>query len=1098
MSHQPLPQLLSPPRTSLVSPNPVYPSPNRPRWATRPPSPQPPPSSLDAMLQRGAGPHSQLSATRRLSAAHPGAYRSFNRMNVDSYRDSSNKAQTFGLPEHPPLQPLHLHATEADREGPLPKANANDGTGSSERITTIPLRRESPEPSSHMPPLDGPVEVSRPPTPPLPLPSPAHPPSDRPPTPPLPPNLASPPPTASPRPPTPPLVPPPESIPPVNHLHPPDRPVNNPNRVELDAGTLTQAFSLENYDAGRFVSATRAQRQPHHPANPRKRKSNILASPESHTPEIKGIKSVPTSRPPKQKAKRSRIRQSLPSQDHPVSQRVPFPLPSRPFGYPEGAVPSGPDGPSAPSSSTAGPGPVASGSGVRRNRPNSLPPESVEGRSMGSISDQSPATQTVTTLPNVGSALPPTIPVHPPLPVGRRVPFDPRIPSDPRIPAEPRVSCDTIFPVDPRMPVGSRVVTDSRTSIKPRALFASRAPIDPDVPLDPRAPVDPRTRRPGSRPVSRQSTPVSVINGKQEAINLPQGPTSMHRSESKGTSVNPPRKYHGNQPAKQIALSHPGVAHVAANIQSASALQSLQGKPLSQSEAFLAARAEMEAKKFSGDPHNHISSNLSGSAEGRHKSAGISAVGHKVQHDAQADDDNEPKHFRLPKHLLSLFKMNKGLTDSISESTASSDAEPPKSAMAATVGSATVDAVTVEPATVESATVDAVAIEPATVESATADAVAIEPTPKTQPIDDAPVAESSRPSDPKPSSVPLLEEPREQPKVPLPLPSGVKSDSYPSAARKKLFASVHGSDPPARPLKKRKGPATSRKRKQAPVPPEISLAHVPPARTSEPRAPRKIKKVINISSGLFPPAVIEDIEGLPNQSTPLFDALDFGRQEEEPDDREMRADGDSSVDSKNLVARPRDRSSSVSSQATRLLQPSFGQVREPLFLSKSPTLSPNSPAQTVKIEVDIKFDEPDPAVRADPGAGPSSIGLRSAQVDENGVITVSDQWPDESRAVVGPSGADQADELLMRYQLTVDRESTPASLDIVLSRSSTEERFTETWSSPEIPLASLKSKNLQAWSWRDKSHDSLDRLSVVLPISKARRRRLIQRGIYSM
>lgn len=1087
-----------------MSPGPVYPSPNRPKWVTRPTSPQPPPSSLDAMLRRGAGPHSQSSATRRLSAAHPGAYSSFSRTDASSYRASPDKAPILGLSEHPPPQPLHLHATEADRERLLPNANANDGTSSSVQVTTIPLGRESPEPSSHLPPLDESLEVSRPPTPPLP------PPSDRPPTPPLPPNLASPPPTVSPRPPTPPLDPPPEAIPPVNCLHPPGRPVDNLNSTEVDGGTLTQAFSLEDYDAGRFVSATRAQRQPHHPVNPRKRKSSILNSPESHTSEINGSesKSAPSSWLSKQKAKRSRIRRSLPSQDHSVSERVPYPLPPRPLGYPENAAPGGRGGPNAPRTSSAGPGPVASGSGARKNkdkknRPSSLPPGSVEGRSMGSISDRSPVTQTITTLPNGGPALLPTIPVHPPVPVGRRVPFDPRIPSNPRIPARPRISGDPPVLADPRIPVGSRVFSDSRTLVKPRTSFASRAPIDPDVSSGPRAPVNPRIGRPGSRPVSRHSTPVPVINGKPEAINLPHGPTSIHRSESKGTLAVPTRKPHGNQPAQQIALSHPDIIHVAANIQSASALQSLQGKPLSQSEAFLAARAEIEARKFSGDPHNRISSNLSGSTEGLHRNGGISAVGHKGQLDAQADDDNEPKHFRLPKNLLSLFKMNKGLTGNTSDSAASSDAQPPKTAMAATVEPATADAVAVDPATVEPVTAEpAIAepatVEPVTVEPVTVDAVAVEPAPETQPIDDAPVAGPSRPNDLKPSPFPLrVDESREQHKVPLPLPAGAKSDAHPSPARKKPFTSVDGGRPPARPPKKRKeGSVTSRKRKQAPAPPKPSLVHAPPARTSELQMARKIKQVINISSGLFPPAVIEDIEGLSNQSIPLFDAVDFERQEEESDNREMPADS-SPIDSENLFAIPRDRSPSVSSQATRILQPSLGQVGEPLFLSKSPTPYSDSPAQTVKKELDIKIDGPDPPVGVDSEAGPPSIGMRSAQVVENGVVTVSDQWPDESKAVIGPSGADEADELLMRYQLTVDRETTPASLDIVLSRSSTEERLTEASSSPEIPLASLRPKNIQASSWRDRSHDSLDRLSVVLPISKARRRRLIQRGIYS-
>lgn len=1065
------------------------------------------------MLQRGAGPHSQVSATRRFSASHPGAHHSFSRKNGSLYSASSNKAQILGLSEHSSLQPLHPRATEADREELLPKANANDGTSLS--IPSV----QSPEPSLHMPPLDEPLGVPRPPTPPLPPPSPAHPPSDRPPTPPLPPNLASPPPTASPHPPTPPLEPPPEAIPRANHLHPTSRPVDNPKTTGLNGDTLTHAFSFENYDAGRYVSATRTQPQPHHPLNPRKRKSSISTSSQSHTSEINrsGSKSVPTSRRGKQKAKRSRIRQSLPPHDHSISERVPFPLPPRPSRYPGNAAPSVPDGPIAPSTSSAGGDSVASRNGAKKNRnkkdrPSSLPLGSVEGRSMSSISDRSPVTQTVTTLPNGGSAFPPAIPVHHPIPVSHPVPVDPRITGDPR------------FPVDPRMAGGSRVFTDSRALVKPHPLYISRAPIDPDVPLDPRTPVDPRTGRPGSRPVSRQSTPAPITNGKPEANHFAQGPTSMHKSENKGTVVVPPRNYHDKLPAQQTALSHPGVSYVAANIQSASGLESLQKKPLSQSEAFLAAKAEIEARKFWGNPHTHIVNsnvNVSGAAEGLPRSAGsISVTGHKVQPDALADDDNEPKHFRLPKHLLALFKMNKGLTDNVTDSATSPDVNLPKTAMAATAEPTTVEPATVEPAVVEPATVEPAtvelavveptaveptAVEPTAVEPATVDGVTVASSPKMQPIDNAPVAGPSRPSDPKTSQVPLrVEESRELHKAPLPLLAGAKPDARPSAARKKPSASADSGRSPARPPKKRKeGPVTTRKRKQAPIPPEPS--HAPPARKSEAQARRKIKQVINISSGLFPPSIIEEIGGLPIESNFTFKGMDFGRRGEGPDDRKIR-DQSSPVDPENLFAGSRDLSLSVSSQTTQPSQPSLERVREPLFLSRSPTPYSESPAQKissqngtavqVKEEAEIAFDRPDPAVSAHPEAGPSSIGMRSAQVDENGVVTVNDHRPDESRALVGPSGADEADELLKRYQLIVDRESTPASLDIVLSRSSTEGELTDACSSPEVPLGSLRFKNLQAWSWRNKSHGTLDRLSVVLPISKARRRKLIQRGIY--
>lgn len=1062
------------------------------------------------MLQRGAGPHSQVSATRRFSASHPGAHRSFSRTNGSPYSASSNKVQILGRSEHSPLQPLHLPATEVDREELLPKANANEGTSLS--ISSV----QPPEPSLHMPPLDEPLEVPRPPTPPLPPPSPAHPPSDRPPTPPLPPNLASPLPTASPHPPTPPLGPPPEVIPPANHLHPLNRPVDNTKATGLNGDTLTHAFSLENYDAGRYVSATRTQPQPHHPLNPRKRKSSISTSSQSHTSEIKrsGSKSAPTLRHGKQKAKRSRIRQSLPPHDHSISERVPFPLPPRPSRYPENAAPNGPDGPIAPSTSSAGRDSVASRHGAEKNknkkgRPSSLPPGSVEGRSMGSISDRSPVTQTVTTLPNGGSALPPVIPVHPPVPVSRPVPVDPRIPSKPHIPVDPRIPCGPRFPVDPRMAGGSRVFTDSRASVKPHPLYIPRAPVDPAVPLDPRTPVDPRTGRPGSRPVSRQTTPAPIINGKPEANHLAQGPTSMHKSENKGTVVVPPRNYHDKQSAQQTTLRHPGVSYVPANIQGASALESLQKKPLSQSEAFLAAKAEIEARKFSGNAHTHITSsnvNVSGAADGLPRSAGsISVTGQKVHPDALADDDNEPKHFRLPKHLLALFKVKKGLTDNVTDSTTSPDVNPPKAAMSATVEPATVEPAVVEPTAVEPTAIEPTAVEPTAVEPATVDAVAVVPTPKMQPIDNAPVAEPLRPSDPETSQVPLrVDESRELHKAQLPLLAGAKPDARPSAARKKPSASADGGLSPARPPKKRKeGPVTTRKRKQAPIPPEPS--HAPPARKSEPQARRKIKQVINISSGLFPPAIIEEIGGLPIESSFTFKGVDFGRRGEGPDDCKIH-DHTSPVDPENLFAGSRDLSPSVSSQATQPSQPSLERVREPLFLSRSPTPYSESPPQKisfqngtavqVKEEAEIAFDRPDPAVSADPEAEPSSIGMRSAQVDENGVVTVNDQWPDDSRAVVGLSGADEADELLKRYQLIVDRESTPTSLDIVLSRSSTEDELTDVCSSPEIPLASLRFKNLQAWSWRNKSHGTLDRLSVVLPISKARRRKLIQRGIY--
>lgn len=1032
------------------------------------------------MLQRGAGPHSQVSATRRFSASHPGgAHHSFSRKNVSVYSASSNKAQIPGLSEHSPLQPLHPRATEVDREELLAKANANDGISLS--IPSV----QSPEPSLHMPPLDEPLDVPRPPTPPLPPPSPAHPPSDRPPTPPLPPNLASPPPTASPHPPTPPLEPPPEAITPANHLHPPNRPVDNPTTTGLNGDTLTHAFSLENYDAGRYVSATRTQSQPHHPLNPRKRKSSVSTSSQSHTPEINrsGSKSAPTWRHGKQKAKRSRIQQCLPPHDHAISERVPFPLPPGPSRYPENAAPSGPDGPIAPSTSSAGRNSVTSINGAKKknkkDRPSSLPPGSVEGRSMSSISDRSPVTQTVTTLPNGGSALFPAIPVHHPVPVSRPVPIDPRIPSKPHIPVDPRIPGDSRFPVDPRMAGGSRVFTDSRALVKPHPLYISRAPIDPDVPLDRRTPVDPRTGRPGSRPISRQTTPAPIINGKPEANHLAQGPTSMPKSENKGTVVVPPRNYHDKLPAQQTALSHPGVSYVAANIQTASDLESLQKKPLSQSEAFLAAKAEIEARKFSGNPHTHIvSSNVhvSGAAEGVPRSAGsISVTGHKVQPDALTDDDNEPKHFRLPKHLLALFKMKKGLTDNVTDSATSPDVNPPKTVMAATVEPATVDGVTVASS------------------------------PKMQPIDNAPVAGPSRPNDPKTSQVPLrVEESRELHKAPLPLLASAKPDARPSAARKKPSASADNGHSPARPPKKRKEESViTRKRKQAPIPPEPS--HAPPARKSEPQARRKIKQVINISSGLFPPSIIEEIGGLPIESSFTFKGMDFGRRGEGPDDRKIR-DHSSPVDPENLFAGSRDLSPSVSSQATQPSQPSLERVREPLFLSRSPTPYSESPAQKTssqngtavqaKEEAEIAFDRLDPAVSADPEAEPSSIGMRSAQVDENGVVTVNDHRRDESRALVGPSEADKADELLKRYQLIVDRESTPPSLDIVLSRSSTEGELTDACSSPEVSLASLRFKNLQAWSWRNKSHGTLDRLSVVLPISKARRRKLIQRGIY--
>lgn len=716
---------------------------------------------------------------------------------------------------------------------------------------------------------------------------------------------------------------------------------------------------------------------------------------------------------------------------------------------------------------------------------------------MSSISDRSPVTQTVTTLPNGRSAFPPAIPVHHPVPVSRPVPVDPRIPGDPR------------FPVDPRMAGGSRVFTDSRALVKPHPLYISRAPVDPDVRLDPRTPVDPRTGRPGSRPVSRQTSPAPIINGKPEANHLAQGPTSMHKSENKGTVVIPPRNYHDKLPAQQTGLSHPGVSYVAANIQSASGLESLQKKPLSQSEAFLAAKAEIEARKFSGSPRTHIVSsnvNVSGAAEGLPRSAGsISVTGHKVQPDALADDDNEPKHFRLPKHLLAFFKMKKGLTDNVTDSATSPDVNPPKTAMAATAEPATVKPATVELAVVEPAVVEPTAVEPTAVEPATVDGVTVASSPKMQPIDNAPVAGPSRPSDPKTSQVPLrVEESRELHKAPLPLLAGAKPDARPSAARKKPSASADNGRSPARPTKKRKeGPVTTRKRKQAPIPPEPS--HAPPARKSEPQARRKIKQVINISSGLFPPSIIEEIGGLPIASSFTFKGMDFGRREEGPDDRKIR-DHSSPVDLENLFAGSRDLSPSVSSQATQPSQPSLERVPEPLFLSRSPTPYSESPAQKIssqngtavqaKEEAEIAFDRLDPAVSADPEAERSSIGMRSAQVDENGVVTVNDHRPDVSRALVGPSGADEADELLKRYQLIVDRESTPASLDIVLSRSSTEGELTDACSSPEVPLASLRFKNLQAWSWRNKSHGTLDRLSVVLPISKARRRKLIQRGIY--
>lgn len=974
------------------------------------------------MLQRGAGPHSQVSATRRFSASH-----------ISSVR--------------------------------------------------------SPEPSLHMPPIDEPLEVPRPPTPPLPPPSLAHPPSDRPPTPPLPPNLASPPLTTSPHPPTPPLEPPPEAIPSANHLHPPNRPVDNPKTTGLNGDTLTHAFSFENYDASRYVAATRTQPQPHLPLNPRKRKSSVSISSRSRTSEINrsGSKSAPTLRLGMQKAKRSRIRQSLPPHDHSISERVPFPLPPKPSRYPEDAAPSGTDGPIAPSTSSAGRNSVASRNRAKKNknkkdRPSSLPPRSVEGRSMGSISDRLPVTQTVITLPNGGSALFPS--VQHPVPVSRPVPVDPRIASKPHIPVDPRISVDPRFPVDPRMVGGSRVFTHSCALVNPHPLYISRAPVDPDVPLDPRTPVDPRLGRSGSRPVSRQTTPAPIINGKPEANHLAQGPTSMHKSESKGTVVVPPRNYHDKQPAQKTTLSHPGVSYVSAHIQSASGLESLQKKPLNQSVAFLAAKAEIEARKFSGNPHTHILSsnvNVSGAAEGLPSSAGsISVAGHKVQPDALANDDNEPKRFRLPKHLLALFKMKKGSSDNVTDSATSFDVNPPKTTMSAT-------------------------IEPTAVEPATIDAVTVASSPKMQPIENVPVTEPSHPSDPETSQVLVqVEESRELHKAPLPLLAGAKLDARPSAARKKPSASADGGRSPARPPKKRKeGSVTTRKRKQAAISPEPS--HAPPARKSEPQARRKIKQVINISSGLFPPAIIEEIGGLPIESSFTFKGMDFGRRGEGPDDRKIH-DQSSPVDPENLFAGSPDLSPSVSSQATQPSQPSSQRVREPLFLSKSPTPYSESPAQKissqngtavqVKEEVEIAFDRPDPAVLADPEAEPSSIGMRSAQVDENGVVTGNDQRPDDSRAVVGPSAADEADELLERYQLIVNRESTPTSLDIVLSCSSTEGELTDACSSPEIPLASLRFKNLQAWSWRNKCHRTSDRLSVVLPISKARRRKLIQRGIY--